>query len=204
MKRIVVKIGGSLLHQNDWADRFVHWSQTLEPVEVYLIVGGGGMIEAMRELDRLHHLNEVDMHWRCVAMLRHTADIAYEILNRTKVRDRLRLIRDREEFDAQCEDTSRQSDVMIVYPEACYHSALAELNVITESIPQAGWKTTTDAIAVFAAIRLKADACYLLKSCEVEGLDDSVVASDCGVVDSECSRLARVYANVRLVQLPEV
>ncbi len=38
----------------------------------------------MRQLDRIHNLDELSMHWRCVWMLKATTDVAAELLLRAK------------------------------------------------------------------------------------------------------------------------
>ncbi len=67
--RTVFKLGGSLLHQPDWPSRLASWLRAQPPGDYFGIVGGGEVVEGLRDLDRVHSLSESRMHWRCVRAL---------------------------------------------------------------------------------------------------------------------------------------
>jgi aspartokinase-like uncharacterized kinase len=73
MSPTIVKVGGSLLDWPDLAARLEHWLQTLGAPEVILLAGGGRLADAVRDLDRCHHLGEERAHWLALAALGVTA-----------------------------------------------------------------------------------------------------------------------------------
>lgn len=73
MSPTVVKVGGSLMDWPDLAARLEDWLQTRAVTEVILLAGGGRLADAVRELDRCHHLGEERAHWLALAALGVTA-----------------------------------------------------------------------------------------------------------------------------------
>ena len=198
----VIKLGGSLLQRSGWYAAFEAFVQTLKPQPIYLIVGGGMMIQAMRVLDDRHKLDSAAMHWRCVEMLRYTSDIAYQLLMRTSLSTRLMRIDDAESFgDHQDKSLDNISDttIFVVNPISFYNPQLAANP--DWSLPTLDWRTTTDAIAILLATLVKAEQCVLLKSCDVDSVQSLKHASELGIVDSESLRMAKHFANIRLLEL---
>ncbi|MEN1679972.1 MAG: hypothetical protein AAGJ46_10285 [Planctomycetota bacterium] len=68
-----IKLGGSLLRRNDVAERLPAWLEAIrarEPDEnQVLIVGGGGAVEWLRELDRGAGLDPAAAHWAAIGMM---------------------------------------------------------------------------------------------------------------------------------------
>ena len=212
----VVKLGGSLLNDAGWPARFARWRREGGEIPAVLIVGGGEMVEAMRQLDTVHSLDNTAMHWRCVRMLRHTTDVAAEILQRSGVD--FSLLTTLAEF-AEFVGGTRHGlpappTLAIAYADAVYRSdffeALARLPEQLRQhfcrdreppLPRVGWQTTSDAIAIHLAAWSGAARCVILKSCEVDCYHDLADAAAAGVVDPETPRLATDYPRVSLVRL---
>lgn len=201
MRRIVLKLGGSLLHQADWCARLLNLVGELGRHQYFLIVGGGDAIEAMRTLDRTHSLDEIAMHWRCVEMLRHTTDVAWEILQRSNLNIPLTRINEADSFESVSTSASRRFELYLVDSTAFYSESKDGLNSKNVLTPKAGWRTTTDAIAIYCAALIAADQCILLKSCEVP--DDLTIAAAVrqGILDEESEPMFDQYSRVTLRKL---
>lgn len=83
MKIQVVKIGGSLLMRpsllvdlHRWIERTSH-----ETSLTLAIIGGGEMIEAVRNWDRIRPGQAAAVHWRCVEMLRFSLESFWEVVS---------------------------------------------------------------------------------------------------------------------------
>lgn len=76
----VVKLGGSLLELPDMAARLRRWlgRQTMMPSAV--VVGGGRLADAVRELDRLHTPGDDAAHWLAVRAMQTNAQLAAALL----------------------------------------------------------------------------------------------------------------------------
>jgi 5-(aminomethyl)-3-furanmethanol phosphate kinase len=176
--RIVLKLGGSLLLKPGVAIRLREWlSSEFNEAQVNLIVGGGNVIEAMREWDRIHTLDPIAMHWRCIRALRHTYELVAEWLpNSHKV-----------ETAADFENhltNDHVGGVFLIAIDSFYTPSDGGI------LPQ-DWSTTSDSIAALLATKLSIKSLWLLKSCEVRphlSVDEAVSA---GIVDRAFSKASR-------------
>lgn len=174
----VVKLGGSTLMRPDWPLRLIACLKQLRIDDCLLVVGGSDAIEAMRRLDAVHRLDQAAMHWRCVAMLTATAEIACELLQR--------------ESDCQVTgpltyaDYSRSShtaaspsrvQIRVLRVDGWYHR-----DAIDQDRLPTDWRTTTDAIAIWIASSIASERCIILKSCPVPPLSLAELAA-AGIVD---------------------
>ncbi len=201
MKAIVVKLGGSLLHQAGWVQALQHRLNHLSFDRVLLIVGGGEAIEAMRDLDRMHSLDLVAMHWRCISMLTATYEIACEMISRSletcgstsNDASRRRLGLDSSIQIRQWLSSTKPIDrddlfdrIRIVDIGSVYRESYDVDDQVTTSrqtrLPE-NWRTTTDSLAIWLARTFDIPEVLLLKSCEIPtGLDLSA-ARQMGIVD---------------------
>jgi len=204
----VLKIGGSLLTQSDWNLRLRDWLQK-QPAGLYLtIVGGGEVVEAMRELDRIHTLDQSAMHCRCIDLLDATFEVAAELLER--VSPNLRTVRS---YASLCSivtsvenSTPDRAEIVLVSVQSFYvksrcDPALGALDLIKDLMPEIGWQTTSDTLAMFLAGVVQSNRCVLFKSCNVESLvtlDDAVSA---GVVDAQVLKYSARGIRCELVKL---
>ncbi len=199
-KRVVVKIGGATLHaSNDLADDVQRVVDCNSGNDLFLIVGGGLMIDAMRELHRTYPtLSDEAMHWRCIRLLDATWEIACELLPfavpiATENELERALSNDRTDPRFVCHvfmvriDTFYRQDLLASIPESWR--------------PQVGWDTTSDAIGWLLAKRIGADRMVLLKqTANIDGLSVTSAANG-GIVDRELSRLASIDSDRHRVKI---
>ncbi len=161
MSEAVVKFGGSLLHQPESIASLQRWLANQTYSRIFLIVGGGECIESMRHLDRLHSLDAVEMHWRCIRLLDATFEIVSELL------PQCRKVESAEDFQSCCR---RDRDIVAHQggPEVflvrigSYYDA----NDAMSRLLPASWETTSDALAFLLAKKLCIQELILLKSCD--------------------------------------
>jgi 5-(aminomethyl)-3-furanmethanol phosphate kinase len=183
------KLGGSLLTDRHWPTRLQRWLVS-QPEQHFLgIVGGGQVIEAMRELDRCHKLDPQAMHWRCVQMLDTTLDIANELT------PAFSLVTSREELDEFLSSSTLEKRCAWLRISSFYHQGLDDRHL------PADWDTTSDAIALWLAARYALPRVVLFKSCKVEHVTSLDEAVSSGVIDKASSRLRHADLRFELVQL---
>jgi len=147
----VIKVGGSLLGWPNLCTAFHHWCETQpDPQKKLVIVGGGKIIDAVRELDQIHKFQADAVHWECVRLLSNTARLAASILGGLKILDSPQKLHEfKESSDAE----------MAILDLAAVSSVL---NLPT-ALPHT-WDTTTDALAAQVARIVGAAKLTLLKS----------------------------------------
>lgn len=154
------------------------------------------MVEAMRQLDKLHSLDAAAMHWRCIRLLEATFEIARELVPEFP---ELLL---REEVASLPEPGSlldrRGYWVRIA---SFYRPEGTARPVPLALLPAEGWETTSDCLALLLAYQLQADRCVLFKSCPVAEVHSFEEAIDRAIVDRESARFARCIPKIELVQL---
>lgn len=166
MSTTVVKIGGSLLTRPELPRQLGTWLARRERAAV--IVGGGEMIDAVRRWDTVHQPDPVHTHWRCVRMLRHTAELVAEWLPAAT------LIETRQQFETY--RLEQPAGIHVVPPDTFYHPDS------DDRLP-CDWTTTSDSIAGLLVRKLRARNLVLWKSCPLpEGLD-LAAATARGIVD---------------------
>ena len=189
----VVKLGGSLLSQPDWPERFRNWFEQQAADDYCLIVGGGGTIDAMRELDAVHPLSTAAMHWRCIRLLDATFEVAAELLQEATLAASISELRNR-----LGDGNLGRKRLFLVRVAGYYTDSLASS---FDTVPPIGWETTTDTLAVFLAKLIHVDRVVLLKSCTIaEGLKLADAAKQ-GIVDSAVCSMANGM-QIELRQLP--
>jgi 5-(aminomethyl)-3-furanmethanol phosphate kinase len=141
----VIKLGGSLLGWPQWPIEFRTWRARQSPAADVLVVGGGALVDALREWDRAHCVSTAAAHWLAVGAMGLTARMALELLPDTVlVNDETGLHRDAE-GSLQVFDCER---ILQKYPADLPHN----------------WHVTSDSIAAYLAKRLEASELVLLKS----------------------------------------
>lgn len=184
MKTRVLKIGGSLLRRPALLDDLWHFYQTVQqerPAEKTLaIVGGGEMIEAVRQWDRIWPDDPADVHWRCVEMLR----FSYLLLA-TAMRAHPRFGDPQFcRFDTVSDslrDEVSVGEFTLVNVPAFYGPTRP-----CDWLPL-DWSTTTDAIAIRLAELTGARECLLLKSCKIASAGNRQDWISLGIIDAACA-----------------
>jgi aspartokinase-like uncharacterized kinase len=134
---IVVKVGGSLFDHPRLGPGLAAYLDSLAPAKVVLVPGGGRVVDAVRELDRVHGLGDDMAHTLAVWAL----GIAAEFLTHAVARRPRVTVLDCYRFVV--DDESR--------PGRLPHS----------------WDVTSDSIAARAAVVDEAERLVLLKSVDV-------------------------------------
>lgn len=181
----VVKLGGSLLDLSDLRTRFRTWLEKQSSAMNLVVVGGGKMVDAIRELDRIHHLDEERVHWLCVEALSVTAALAAQILQ-------CNLIESHAELSA-VHGQKRKSEVRIVPPIYFYHPHRPF------GLPTS-WQTTSDAIAAALAVEVGATELVWLKSTTSEGPTVGEWMAE-GLIDPAVDCLVDQLPRVRICDL---
>ena len=70
--RRIIKIGGSMLLRDDLATAVNNWLNKHPADQTWVVIGGGKLIDAMRELDSQHPMDPQQVHWTCVDSVSYT------------------------------------------------------------------------------------------------------------------------------------
>lgn len=168
---MVVKVGGSLLSSPAVAPRVHAFCKSLDRERIFLIVGGGQLIDAVRRWDDIHALEPVANHWRCVDLLDATFAIAAEWFAFAKP------------AGDDCRVDQHGANIHLVRVASFYRPGQ------TFGLP-CDWSTTTDAIAVALASHVGCGEATLLKSCDIPDTSLENMA-DLGLIDSATPAAAR-------------
>lgn len=199
--RTIVKLGGSLLNHPDLISYFRRWlDANIRFESVGVVIGGGKTVDAMRELWQCQPLSTTLMHWRCIDLLDATFSIGCELLP-----DFLP-ISSEEDFRLWANDvsaTNNQSHRLLRVKSFYSNEPMAQApkqSFPCERLPE-DWRTTTDTLALHAAIQSRATRLVLLKSCRVEHIENLGHAVELGIVDDAFLNHLDSKLNVELIQL---
>lgn len=192
MRRRVVKIGGSLLLREDLVVAVEFWLAQQSPAETLVVVGGGELIDAVRRLDQVRPLDPVSLHWRCVALLDTTLEMAEQWFRWPSV---------------WCSDEFKDAiangfstDLPTLISAKSFYRPDSEYRE-SDRLPH-DWRTTTDSIAALLGILTRADEVALLKSCDVDGSEQLRELVDRGIVDGALPQLNLKGIQLRVARLP--
>ncbi len=151
----VAKIGGSLLLRPDLMPRLRSWLSTEtsahSDTHYVLLVGGGRLVDAVREIDAATSLGDANAHWICVALMDATSRIVSALLPELTTVDRLSWLLER----------TVQPGITLFSPQE--FMADIEPNSPGIHLP-ADWSVTSDTIAARLAIVLGADELVFIKA----------------------------------------
>jgi 5-(aminomethyl)-3-furanmethanol phosphate kinase len=154
---IVVKIGGSLFDHPRFGPGLRAYLESLAPAEVLLVPGGGDMVEAVRNLDRIHGLGEEASHWLAIQAMTVNASVLERIIDLPTINSNVRI--------PDCLSFVRDDEDQ---PGTLPHS----------------WQVTSDSIAARLAVVVGADQLILLKSVDIAEETSWTEAAERGWVDS--------------------
>ncbi len=188
----VLKLGGSLLARDDWPRRFRDWIRAESPALNLLIVGGGELIESVRELDRVHHFDQRFTHWLCIDLLASTLRIASQLLPELPViADAAAL----NEIIANSQ-TPSMAQTYLVHLDVFYSRKLS-----ATLLPE-DWTTTSDALAALLAQQVQADELVLFKSTTPPSrASNALELVSSKIVDEAFAAIWDVRSQLRLVNL---
>ena len=186
-RRTIIKVGGATLFQPDG------FQEVLNPLldefrddHVYVMVGGGDLVEAMRTAHRIYPtLSCEEVHWNCVELLDTTWGIAKSVM---PLDQSIYDSRDLARFGLW-NDTARACWVRV----QSFYSRCHCDGIPNSWMPTSNWNTTTDALAWLLGMTVGADRVVLVKQCECNDSWTLEQASALGVVDSEISRLVNLH-----------
>jgi aspartokinase-like uncharacterized kinase len=195
----IIKLGGSLLSLDDLRPRFHAWLQTQTPARNLIVAGGGQAVEAIRELDAIHHFSAALAHWICIDLMSVTATLASELLDLERP---IATERGLSEFLTR---TSASPAIACIRPTAYYTPLIAASKQCT--LPES-WDCTSDSIAAWLAISLAADQLVLLKSID-SGLGQKIsltptaiqALADRHAVDPVFPKASQHLKDVRIINL---
>ncbi len=203
----VVKIGGSLLDFADLTERLELWLQTQPPSENLVVVGGGEIVEAMRQLARLYPLQDSFVHWECVRLLQTSYAILRQLISRanclTSREDWLKYLNARAlrltgaPVENQAYRNHCLQSITLVNVSAFYAQELA--HELPLQLPES-WDTTTDSISALLCRLVGAQELVLLKSTDPPA-GTLVQLADGGFVDGAFPQAAHQLPKIQLVNL---
>jgi aspartokinase-like uncharacterized kinase len=183
MHLVVVKIGGSVLFSPKSLDRLINSiAVQYRGSSLFVIVGGGELIEAMRILHRLRpELDGERLHWKCIELL----DTSWEIACMS-VPSAIPISTASDLYAA----LANQVPATYLVRVGSFYTETIHANLPKDVRPASNWDTTTDALAWLLAHTMRSVQLVLVKSCQVqENLSLSQAAKD-GIVDREVMRLS--------------
>lgn len=146
----VIKLGGSLLNWDQWPVKFRQWLAEHPTARSVLIVGGGRLVDGLRELDAAHHLPPEQSHWLAIDLMSITARVAAALVHEAYFTDQI----DELQSDA--------APNLIVFDPASF------LRFVEPTLPPPAllrdWTVTSDSIAARIAVAIGARELVLLKS----------------------------------------
>lgn len=168
MTRRVVKIGGSLLSRPSIVRDLTAWFDGQPVIEDFVIVGGGGIIDAIRDWDAVHRFDSRRVHWHCVEALVTTFRLMADWFP-----------------DWHAVETPEELEITLRSPPP---KSLVRIDAFYErnqrsAVPE-DWRTTTDALALVLANRIRADSVVLLKSCRIAPAATLRELIERGVIDA--------------------
>lgn len=178
----VVKLGGSLLECADLVERWSAWLARQSPMQTLLVVGGGGLVDVVGELQQLHpQITDQDAHWLCIRAMQLNAEMIVGLLPEVEY------VADTAGFAIR----PRAAGLFVIDPWSFMQADARGASPLA-----ATWEVSSDSIAARLAVVVGAEELVLLKSAlpaDVRNLGDFVDAAF-----DETSRDVKV---IRLVNL---
>lgn len=196
MRRVrVIKLGGSLLTLPDLKTRFEAWCAEHPHPLTLVVVGGGGLVDAVRRIHDVHSLPESFAHWCCIDLLEQTARLAHQILPQVS------LLETRDELDGIF------SDQEVPSPSTAGILAIVQVRLFfareqgNMGLPES-WQVSSDSIAAVLSRTYAAEELVLMKSAAPPaGSADLRALAAAGMVDEVFPTVAGAIPKVCLVDL---
>ena len=191
----VIKVGGSLLQRSGLPFDLQSWQSTLaKPMTNVWIIGGGTAVDAIRDQDQSQGLSDSTAHWASIKAMDTNAIAFAERLPGWRITDRP------EEIFQSAQQLPNPMSALRHLPAAnkplvqnwvlqthrWIKAADSELEP-AQRLPHS-WTVTSDSIAAWVAIRIRASQVILLKSCQVPKATIPEL-SRLGIVDSHLPAL---------------
>ncbi len=185
----VVKLGGSLLDLPDLVPRLRAWLAAQRACPTILVVGGGALVDAIRDTAQAHGLSDAAAHWQCIQAMRVQAETMRKALPEARLLVGL-------DTAGRIEQAS-SAPLWILEP---WHF-MREVDRQGGHAPlPESWDATSDSIAARVADLSGAGELVLLKSAPPPAETLAELAA-VGYVDRFFPQAARGAARVRFVNL---
>lgn len=196
MKRVrVIKLGGSLLTMPNVKQKFQKWCRENPHPLTLIIVGGGPVVNAVRQVHQANPLPEAFAHWVCVDLMRHTARMAHQILGDVELFETMDELQ--QPFTGSRVNSTKPI-IAIVQVEICFAREYPNMG-----LPER-WTVTSDSLAAAFGEMYAAEELVVMKSCDPPfGEADLTALADSGFVDKHFPLLVDDNVQVRFVNLPE-
>lgn len=194
MKRVrIVKLGGSLLTMPNLKQKFQKWLHENPHPLTLIIVGGGPVVDAVRQVHLANPLSEEFAHWVCMDLLQHTARIAHQVLGNV---DLIETMADLQQSLSDSNVNSTTPIIAVVQVAICFARENPNMG-----LPES-WDVTSDSLAAAFCNMVAAEELVVMKSCDApnDGSDLESLA-DFGFVDPLFAGLAEDIDQVRFVNL---
>lgn len=175
----VVKVGGSLLKLNRLQDRLLSWIDVQQPAKTVIIVGGGELANAIRDMDRSMDLGDYISHWICIDLMGLTTRLLSKLLP-----------------DAELVDSKEK----VIGSESSVVFFDCRDWIKTVDLPTS-WSVTSDSIAAVLAEELNAFELVLLKSTIGSKRINEEESVQIGLVDRHFPLAAKKIKSIRVVNL---
>jgi aspartokinase-like uncharacterized kinase len=189
----VIKLGGSLLDNPATPKRLPRWLDAQSPARNLLVVGGGRLVDALREKERGGALGTEAAHWLAVRAMRINAGLIQVLLPQAHWVARLA-----QWLELPSASPQREVELAILDPWEFLQSEESAADL--PPLPHR-WDVTSDSIAARVAHRCDAQELVLLKSA-LPAATDVVGAAQSGYVDAHFP-LAAAALCVRCVNLAD-
>jgi len=194
MKRVrVVKLGGSLLTMPNLKQKFQKWLHENPHPLTLIIVGGGPVVDAVRQVHQANPLSDEFAHWVCIDLLQHTARIAHQVLGNV---DLLETMADLQLSLSDSKVNSTTPIIAVVQVAICFAREYPNMGLLES------WDVTSDSLAAAFSKIVAAEELVVMKSCDApnDGSDLESLAQ-CGFVDPLFPGVAEDIDQVRFVNL---
>ncbi|GAB4145713.1 MAG: hypothetical protein Tsb009_17980 [Planctomycetaceae bacterium] len=160
MHTVVFKIGGSLFDLPELSERIGSLIALRPNCRPVLVAGGGPCVDVVREWDRVHALNDEQAHELAISAMS-LGEHLLETLLPNAIRVNVP------------EDVGIAWNVGRVPIVSVSRLLFGSLKDVPPLLP-ASWDVTSDSIAAWIAVQLKADEFVLVKSCELDVANPAV------------------------------
>jgi len=152
-ERLVLKVGGSLMDQKDAPELLRKFlDSNFEGKQVNLLMGGGKVVDVLRNFDATNYAAPETIHWCCVDLLHLTYELAVGWLPSASRIETRKTFLDHQTNDAP--------GVFLLATRTFYTREDGDV------LPR-DWNTTSDSIAAFLAKKLSINRLVVLKSCDI-------------------------------------
>lgn len=162
----VIKLGGSLYHNQQLSDCLQNISDFAEHQAVVLVAGGGPFADLVRQAQQDHGFSDKTAHQMAINAMRQFALLLIDLLPDAYI-------------FSQPDQSLPANGLSLWLPD--------DSQLMTADLPQ-NWQVTADSLALWLAQKVNASQLILIKSCAVGSAQISDL-SEQGIVDAHFAKL---------------